>query len=211
MNKMEKLKKISTSVIGGFKTAIDTCKKIDKWLGSGFKKDLPLPNLNVISNILMRWAFDVILRLHNVGALPQVIRKPAGTGEVCGRPQLITINGIKAFQFYIPLKPDNQDVEIDTSDIKEIVQSGFTHALEEGVLPNQPYTNNGNGLSIPIVYIDGEPIVSIADITRQKLKLKVTAFWVNNSEMATTVEDWRMRSEGNNSAGGDIDVTDRNF
>ena len=43
MNKMDKFKKASTSVIGGVKTAIDTYKKIDNWLSSGLPQIIHSP------------------------------------------------------------------------------------------------------------------------------------------------------------------------
>ena len=182
----------------------------DQYQESSPTQNKQLPYLNGVYKLLMCWAFIVIIRLHKVEALPSVVRKPAGASEIIGKPPTCTFCGIPAFRFDIPLKPNNEDIHIDLNDTKEVLQTGFINALEESVLPDQPYTDKPDGMSFPVVYIDGEPLIVIADITRETSKLVVTAFWVNNSKMARMVKNWRRRSASNR-LDGDVDVTDTNY
>ena len=185
---------------------------MDKFLGDGelFKQGQPLPQLKIVSGLLTRWSLIVILRMQKSGAFPPAVRTPSGISEVRGKPPITIFCGISAFEFDIPLKPNSQDVDIDLEDAKEDLQSGFDSALDEWVLPEQPDKITPDGLCVPITHIDDESLIVIANIRREKRKLVVTAFWVNNSEMAATVKGWRMRPEGKHS-GGDTDATDKGF
>jgi len=178
--------------------------------------DLPVPkgqkpselDLDLISGTLMPWVYTVITDLYDVSAFPPAIRKSTGIGEVYATPSIIVFKGLDAFRFKICLRSNNQDMDIDLFDIKEILQGEFLNALEEFKLPNQPYKVNSNGKHIPYLSFNGEPLIVIADVTRQNLTLTVTAFWINSPSMSKKVKDWRMNSTNGHVKGGDIDETD---
>jgi hypothetical protein len=58
---------------------------------------------------------------------------------------------------------------------------------------------------------EGVPIVTIADITREKLRLVVNAFWVNDSKMAAYVKNWSGTNSISCGAAGGVDSTDENY
>jgi hypothetical protein len=153
----------------------------------------PLPPIDEVCNILMGWAYAVQIYISQ--ALPSPIRKPTGKSEVKGKPHPIVINeGHKRFKFYAPLDAKNEDIELDLDDTKEIFQSGFENCLSDEVLENQPFELDFYGNSYPRVETDGVPIVTIASVKREKLRIVVTAFWVNDSEVASYVKSWQAKS-----------------
>ena len=182
------------------------------WLEEQFPPppDESLPQIENVSGTLTNWAYKVTLHLK--GILPSPIRMPTGVSETEASPPIATFQGVKRFQFYIPILADKKDEALDLDDVKELLQSGFNNQLKENFLPEQPYYVNQFGEQVPKTSIDGEPIVTIADINRERLRLIVNAFWVNNSAMAANVKKWRGDCHANNNKESDVvDVTDRDY
>lgn len=174
-----------------------------------FAKVAELPALHNIYALLTDWAYRVTANLCAKNVLPPPIRMPAGISETAGIPPIVSINGIEQLQFYIPLQMGAQDAELNLDDVKILLQAGFVNMLTEGALPNQPYMPNSGNMPLPIVNFNGIPIIQIADIKREKLRLVVTAYWVTNQQMAFQVR--LLQGNPTNNGGRIIDNTDRNY
>ena len=202
---------LPTLLVAGFLVLIFFWDKIVAFLNK--PKQLPLPLLESVYGYIMIWAYIVVIR--QSPALPSPMRVPTGKAEVYGNPPVVTIGGVKRFQFNIPLSLNNQDIAIDIPDVIEVIQAGFNGAFDEGdKLLEQPTMLDANGIHVPVTTYDGERIVTIADITRERLRLVITAFWVNDSDMAAAVVKWRNDSAGGGFHAineGGVDVSDCNF
>jgi hypothetical protein len=174
-----------------------------------FVKAPALPALQNVSMTLINWAYIVTVQLCGNNALSSPIRTPTGVSETSGSPAVVKVKGVSMLQFYIPLEMGKEDMPLNLPDVKEVVQAGFTNALNDGNLPDQPYMPDSDDMPVPVVEFSGVPIVYIADIRRERLRLVVTAHWVNNQWAAFKVKHLRGKQSGG--GGGGVDSTERNY
>ena len=200
------------SALPHFLIAITILSFIFSWIAEqiGVKpKPLILPPLEEMDEILTEWAYRLILHIKDI--LPAPIRMPISRREVLGSPTIIQIEGIERLQFYVPLLADKWNQDLDLEDVKELLQSALDNLLADNMLFEQPYFEDEDGNLMPIIKIERESIFTIATISREKLRLTVTAFWVDSPEKASQVKIWRNSVNYVNRAGGEIDVTDRDY
>jgi hypothetical protein len=180
-----------------------------KFPASSQQQPDPLPPLVNIYGTLTAWAHEAVVELCSKNALPSPVRMPTGVGEVCGSPQIVTVGGFQRLQFFIPLQMNNQDMPLDLADVKAVLQAGFNSLISEGNLPDQPFMSGVDGMPVPVVGFSGVSLVHIADIRRERLRLVVTAFWVNNNRAAFCVKLFHKKQP--RGGAGDVDTTDQNY